>query len=191
MATEYVNKLKSFSKNISGEFHHAGQQTKTMKRLGWSRVEIELPIPGRTARFIAFSGTNQAEVFSGFYANSSLSKKLVCTITQKDKVLSLLHSFNKLKVKSGRPSTDKKLSIISNDKMFVHRLTGNPEVARFLESTLKLPMRFEIISNFNGYINELDAGEQLISINTNEWIVDEKKLMSMYEGFRMILDQVR
>lgn len=191
MSTEHVNKLRSFSDKIKGEFSETREPTTRMRGGGWSRVEIRLPIPQRNARYIAFSGTNRAEVYSGFYAESKLPEKLVCLITQRNKVLSLINKFNKLKIKSGRASFDKELSVLSNDKMFVHKLSSNAEIASFLETNLKLPMRFEVVSNINQYINDVATHRKLISINTNEWLVNEKQLMELYAGFRMILQQVR
>lgn len=191
MSTEYVNRLKTFSDQIQGEFSHIRKAASAFKTSGWSRVEIKLPIPDRLASFIAYSGTNQSEVYSGFYGETKLDSKLSCIITQKDKVLSLLNTFNKLKVKSGRPSFDKHLSTICNDKQFVRKLTSDPEISRFLESNIKLPLRFEVISNYNGYIKSLSEETRLITINNNEWIVDGKKLTSLYEGFRTILDKIK
>lgn len=190
MSTEYINKLKSFSDKIGGDFSESREPTTRLRGGGWSRVEIRLPIPQRNARFIAFSGTNTAEVYSGFYAESKLQEKLVCTITQRNKVLSLINNFNKLKIKSGRASFDKALSVLSNDKMFVHKLSSDKEIASFLETNLKLPMRFEVVSNISQYIKDVAPQRKLISISTNEWLVDEKQLMDLYAGFRMIILQV-
>ena len=70
--------------------------------------------------------------------------------------------------------------------MFIHKLTRNYEVAHFLENNLKLPMRLEVISNFNAYIKELKPEDKLISLNTNEWIVEHKSLNSLFDGFQLI-----
>jgi len=190
MYSEYVEKLKAFSELAGGEFKYSNHPTTSLKRMGWSRVEIRIPHLKTDIFFIAFSGTNSAEVYSGFYAVANLQENLICKITQQDTFLSLINKFSNKKMKSGRSSFDRKLSITCNNKTFLLQLTRNHEIAKFLESYIQFPVQFEIVSNEKGFIKSCKQSKMLISINANEWIVDQKKLMSLLDGFKLVVDHI-
>jgi len=190
MYSEYVEKLKVFSELAGGEFKYTNHPTTTLKRMHWSRVEIRIPYRKTDLFFIAFSGTNSAEVYSGFYAAANLQKNLICKITQKDTFLSLINKFSNKKMKSGRSSFDRKLSITCNNKTFLLQLTRNHEVAKFLESNIQFPVQFEVISNEKGFIKSSKQSGMLISINANEWVIDQKMLMGLLDGFKLLVDHI-
>lgn len=190
MYGEYVEKLKAFSRTVDGEYNYTSQPTTTLKRMGWSRVEIRIPHSGADLFYIAFSGTNSAEVYSGFYAQRKLPARLFCRISQKDGFSSLLSTFSSYRMKSGRPSFDKKLQIACNDKGFLLKLTGDHGISSFLESHIQMPLRFEVMTNEKGILKDTGESAMLISLNTNEWIVDQKQLMELMAGFRKLVDHI-
>jgi len=190
MYSEYVEKLKAFSKVAGGDFKYTHHPTTTLKRMHWSRVEIRIPYLKTDVFFIAFSGTNSAEVYSGFYAVANLQDNLICKITQKDTLLNLISKFSNKKMKSGRSSFDRKFSITCNNKTFLLRLTRNHEVAKFLESCIQFPVQFEVISNDKGFIKTCKQSDVLISISANEWIVDRQRLMDILNGFKLVVEHI-
>ena len=190
MYGEFVEKLKAFSNLVDGEFHYTHQPTTALKRMGWSRVEIRIPHPKRDLFYIAFSGTNSAEVYSGYYAEGNLPSSLTCRITQKDSLSNLISMFNRNKMKSGRPSTDKMLNIQCNNKSFLLKLTGNHQVAAFLENSIKLPLQFEIMDNGRELLHRSHPTAMLITLNTNEWMVDHQKLKELLAGFKQLMDHL-
>ena len=122
--------------------------------------------------------------------NRFLRENLKCTITEKDSILNLINIISNKKMKSGRPSIDNRLLITCNNKSFLLKLTGNQKVAKFLESNIKLPIKFEVVSNNKGFVKHYHHNDMLISINTNEWIVDQNKLTKMLDGFKLVVDHI-
>jgi hypothetical protein len=187
---EFVEKLKSFSSSINGEFHHGKQSTTSLKRMGWSRVEIRVPDPAKEIHFIAFSGTNSAEVYSGFYAEGKLPANLFCRISEQDAFTKLMSTFSSYKMKSGKPEFDKRLHTACNNKSFLLKLTGNHETSSFLTKAIRRPLRFEVMTNEKGILKGKKASAMVISLNTNEWIVDHDKLVYLLDGFRQIIRHI-
>lgn len=190
MHSEYVEKLKAFSKLVDGEFSFTNQPTTTLKRVAWSRVEIRIPHSNTDLFYIAFSGTNSAEVHSGFYAKGGQHSGISCRITQKDGLLNLFSMFSKGTMKSGRSSLDNKLGIACNNKSFLLKLTGNHEAARFLEKHIRLPLEFAIGTNDKGILKQAGPSASLISLSSNEWMVEQKQLMELLEGFKNIVSVI-
>ena len=187
---EYVEKLKTFSRSINGEFRHRKESTTSQKRMGWSKVEIRIPGPGKEIQFIAFSGTNGAEVYSGFYAEGNLPGKLFCRISEQDAFTRLMSKFSSFKMKSGKPEFDKKLHTACNNKSFLLKLTGNHETSAFLTKAIRRPLRFEVMTNDNGILSGNRESAMVISLNSNEWIVDHEKLHYLLGGFRQIIRNI-
>ena len=190
MPGEYADKLKAFASQVNGEFSYGKNPSTTLRGKGWSKAEIRIPNPGREIRFIAFSGANSAEVYSGFYCLGKIAPGVFCRITEKDGLSRLVSTFSSYNMKSGRTDFDKKLHVACNNKNFLLKLTGDHDTARFLVNTIRRPLRFEVMTNEKGILQGEKASAMVISLNTNEWIVDEYKLNELLAGFRLIVNHM-
>lgn len=190
MQSEYVKKLEAFAMQAGGDFNHSSQPTTSLNSKGWSKVEIRIPHRGTDLYYIAFSGPNSAEVHSGFYVAGKLPLKLFCRITQRDGFADLISTFSSYKMKSGRPAFDKKLHTSCNNKTFLLKLTGNQEAAKFLEKSIQRPLRFEVMSNEKGILKHENPSAMIISLNSNEWMVDRSMLTELLSGFRILVDHL-
>ena len=187
MPGEYADKLKAFANQVNGEFSYGNKPTSTLTGKGWSRAEIRIPNQGREIRFIAFSGTNTAEVHSGFYAAGRLAPGLFCRITEKDGFSRLISTFSSYNMKSGRPDFDKNLHVACNHKDFLLKLSRNHDTANFLIKVIRRPLRFEVMTNEKGILHGEKASAMVISLSTNEWIVDTARLLGLLSGFRHLV----
>jgi hypothetical protein len=190
MSSEYSDQLKAFARLVNGEFSYGTQPSTTLSGKGWSKAEIRIPGPGKDIRYIAFSGTNSAEVYSGFYAEGKLPSGLFCRITEQDSFARLVGTFSSYKMKSGRPDFDKKLHIACNNKDFLLKLSRDHEVSGFLMQAIRRPLRFEVMTNEKGLLQEKRRSAMILSINTNEWMVDLKLLSSLLDGFRHLINRI-
>ena len=190
MPGEYIEKLQDFARTVGGSFSYDKQPTSTLRGKGWSRAEITIPDGSRQIHYIAFSGTNTAEVYSGFYAACKLSPGIFCRITEKDGFSRLVSSFSSYNMRSGRPEFDKRLHSACNNKDFLVKLARDHESARFLINAIKRPLRFEVMTNEKGLLHGIKGSAMVISLNTNDWIVDHERLTYLLTGFRQLTDHI-
>lgn len=189
MQGDYISKLKEFASDVKGELTYDQHPTKTLNQAGWSRLTIRITHPKAPLYFIAFSGTSSAEVYSGFYAPAKLPANIHCKITQQDSFVRFLNRFKKNQMSSGRPTFDKQLSISCNNKQFLDKLTTDHEIAKFLEKTIRFPIRFEVKPIDKNILASNHNERSMITINSNEWIVDSKKLQTLLSGFTKIANR--
>ncbi len=151
-SNEYVEKLKKFADSVGGTFQYQNQATSTMKRVGWSRVDIKIPQAEKPIYYTAFSGTHSAEIYSGFFACIKLPSSIKCRISRKDPLDKLLRIFSSKSIKTNQPEFDKMFTVKASDGAIVRQLCGKKSILKFFELNLLPPLQFEIVSNEKGYI---------------------------------------
>jgi hypothetical protein len=189
-SNEYVEKLKKFADSVGGTFQYQNQATSTMKRVGWSRVDIKIPQPEKPIYYTAFSGTHSAEIYSGFFAGIKLPSGLKCRISRKDPLDKLFTIFGKKYVKTNQPGFDRMFTVKTNNSAIVRQLTGKKSIRKFFELNLVPPLQFEIIDNEKGFIKDINEKTNLIALKSNEWMVDQNQLNTLLDGFKLIMDEL-
>ena len=189
MSGEYPEKLKVFAREVNGVFSYGSNPSTTLRGKGWSKAEIRIPGPGYEIFYVAFSGTNSSEVYSGFYAAGKLPAGLFCRITEQDGFTRLISTFSSYNMKSGKAEFDKKLHTACNNKDFLLKLSGNHETAHFLKQSIRRPLRFEVMTNEKGLLQDQRRSAMIMSLHSNEWIVEKDALTSLLDGFRKIVAQ--
>jgi len=187
---EYVEKLKKFADSVGGTFRYQNQATSTMKRVGWSRVDIKIPQPGAPIYYTAFSGTNSAEIYSGFFAITKLPQGLTCKIRRKDPLDKIFRFLGKNYIKTNQPGFDKQFTVQGTKSTTAKQLSGKKSIRKFFELNLVPPLQFEIIDNEKGFIKDMNEKTNLIALKTNEWMVDQKQLNILLDGFKLIMDEL-
>jgi len=189
-SNEYVEKLKKFADTVGGTFKYQNQATTTLKRFNWSKVVIKIPQPNNTIYFTAYNETNSAEIYSGFFASTKLPSGTTCKISRKDPLDKLLRIFSSKSIKTNQPEFDKMFTVKASDGAIVRQLSGKKSIQKFFELNLLPPLQFDITNNEKGFIKELDEKANLITLKSNEWIVDQKQLKILLDGFKLIIDEL-
>ena len=189
-SNEYVEKLKKFADSVGGTFRYQNQATSAMKRVGWSRVDIKIPQPKKPIYYTAFSGTYSTEVYSGFFACTKVPSSTICKISRKDPIDKLFTIFGNKQVKTNQPGFDKIFTVKASNSAIVRQIAGKKSIRKFFELNLVPPIQFEIIDNEKGYIKDKNEKTKLLALKTNEWIVDQKQLNILLDGFKLILEEI-
>lgn len=187
---EYVEKLKKYADAVGGTFHYSNQGTKSMVRVAWNRVEIEIPHLSTAIYFVAYSGNNSTDTYSGFFASTKLSSAISCKISRKDPLDKVFTIFRKKQIKTNQPGFDKMFSVSASNTAIVRQISGRKQIRKFLELNLNPPLQFEISNNEKGYIKSKSEKTNLVALKSNRWMVDQKQLNTLLDGFKIILEEV-
>ncbi len=187
---EYVEKLKKFADAVGGSFQYNNKGTTFLKRFSYNRVVIKIPYLNNTIYFTAYSDSNSAETFSGFFASTKLPLSTKCKISRKDPLDKLFQIFGTKSVKTNQPGFDKMFTVKTSNIATVLRLIGKKSILKFVELNLLPPLQFEITDNELGLIKQLSNNTNLITLKSNEWIVDQKQLITLLDGFKLIVDEL-